>query len=202
MSLSVLRLLPSFKRRFSRYGVWGSVKRVFVKQYRHWFQRRVLVWEWRAGDPLPQPNPLLECLRFESAEEIPAHVLRELVQQDDESFTERMQFEFLHKGVFWVGRMGETVVGYQWHRQGDLVEDWQTKLTDLDIVIFSVVTFPAYRGRGLAKSILVQICQEVVGPGGTATANCMIWNQPSIRLFQGAGFKKITDFWAGPDHHF
>ncbi len=182
-----------FTQGIKRRGVWQSLRKMASRKFNRWFYHRLCVWEWRQEAALIDHSLGVEIMRYDNPDQVPAGVLGELVRQDTPTFLSRMNREFADQGVLWVGLVEGAVAGYQWHRRGDLVQDWHFELTERDRVIFSVVTFPAFRGRRVAQAILSHICREEIAEDGRATAECFVWNTPSVRLFSSTGFTKVAE---------
>lgn len=64
-------------------------------------------------------------------------------------------------------------------------------MEDEDIVIFRVRTYPRFRGRGIAPSLMCHAMSELLAEGGSAWIDCRIYNKPSIRSIEKAGFDRV-----------
>lgn len=199
MIAAISRKIGRFQRGIRRYGIIPTIRRFTVATYNRCFRARLCVWVWNAGDPLTNKAGGVIVSRYETLENLPKSILDELIRGDGDEFLPRTTEEFADHGVLWVATIEGQVAGYQWSRRGDIVRDWHFELNESDVVIFSTVTFHEFRGRGVAGAILAHICDEVP-PGGRACADCMVWNAPSIRVFEKAGFLKVAERKPMPDH--
>ena len=151
------------------------------------------MWVWNDGEPLTAGSDDVQISRYASADEIPNATLDGLIAGDGETFLIRMQEEFAEAGVLWVGSINGRVAGYQWSLRGDSVSNWHFELNERDVVIYSTVTFYEYRGRRVARTMMAHICRKEVAPGGRATADCMVWNEPSRRFIESTGFRIVDE---------
>lgn len=192
--------LGRLKRGIVQYGLIPFVKQRISKTFNRIFRARLCVWVWKHGERLADVSKDVKIVQYRSADELPGEVHRALVAGDSDTFTSRMREEFAEGGILWVGFLGTRVAGYQWSRTGNFVEKWHFELNDRDVLIYSTVTFHDFRGRGVAASIMSQICRDEVGPDGRACADCMVWNTPAVRFIKKTGFTMVAERKPLPDH--
>lgn len=192
--------LSRIKRSIARYGLLPTCRHFVSKTFNRTFRARLCVWEWRQGDQLAGGSSNIRIERFTSADELSPDDLCELIAGDGSGFTSRMREEFSEGGVLWIAYVEDHVAGYQWSRRGNFVENWHFDLSERDVLIYSTVTFYEYRGRRVAAEIMARICQDEVGNGGRACADCMVWNTPAVRFIERTGFKKVAERKPLPDH--
>lgn len=185
-----------FLRRLQRArhrGLYSSLRSFAVRKFNRRFRARVFVWVWHAGEPLFGGSDDVQIARYVTASSVPNETLDELIAGDGESFLTRMREEFAVGAVLWVGSIDGRVAGYQWSQHGDSVSNWHFELIDRDVVIYSTVTFHEFRGRRVAGTMMAHICRKEVAPGGRATADCMVWNEPSKRFIERTGFRIVGE---------
>lgn len=192
----MIGFVGSFLRRLQRArhrGLYTSLRSFAVRKFSRRFRARVIVWVWNAGEPLVAGSDDVQIARYESAAAVPKETLDGLIAGDGESFVIRMREEFVEGGVLWVGSIDGSVAGYQWSQRGDTVSNWHFTLNERDVVIYSTVTFHEFRGRRVAGTMMAHICRKEVAPGGRATADCMVWNEPSKRFIEKTGFRIVGE---------
>ena len=189
----VKKSLGRLQRGIRRHGLWTSIRRAASQKFNRLFRARLCVWVWNSGEELAAPPTDVEVLRFDSPDQLPQSMLEELVAGDTSTFASRMNEEFSEGGVLWIARIDRRVAGYQWSRNGKLVENWHFDLDDRDTVIYSTVTLHEFRGRGVARAVMGAICRDEVASGGRACVDCMVWNTPAVRFIQRTGFTKVAE---------
>ncbi|QDT37701.1 GNAT family N-acetyltransferase [Stratiformator vulcanicus] len=198
--VAVNQLASRLRRNVQREGAVRFVSNRIAAKYNRTFNARLCVWQRSADIPLPQFPDDVEVRRFSATDTVPKDLIDRLSEADLPSFESRMREEFADHGVMWVALFGGEVAGYQWSRRGDYVRNWHFDLTASDTLVFSTVTFPAFRGRSVAVALAANICRHEVRPGGHAYADCMVFNKPAIRFLEKTGFKKIAERKPLPDH--
>lgn len=180
-------------------GFFPFIARQIGTRYNRYFHARLAIWKWKPGMPLFESLPeqdgtsAVQIERFDSADNIPANMMTELIAGANTDFKMQMEEEFDEGGVLWVGSMEQKVAGYQWSKRGKFVDHWHCELAADDMLIYSTVTFYAFRGRRLSPTISAAICQSETGNNGCAYADCMVWNQPAVRFLERTGFQKIDE---------
>ena len=160
---------------------------------------RIVVWEWRpgvGGRRVGGSEPAADGLRLDrygGPEEVPDAFFEAAEAEEGPNALRRVRAEFADAGVLWVPRLAGRPAGYQWTRRGDLVVPWHVPLGPETTLIFSVVTFRPYRGRGVARRAMFEICRREVPTDGRAVGESFVWNRASVRMFEKAGFRRLSE---------
>lgn len=192
MKPAILARCSRLGRLVRQEGLFPLVTRRVSAACNRWWRPRLYVWVWRPGDPLSPPHPTLNVERFSAPHELSPTLLAELIENDGPDFTARMQEEFDEGGILWVGLWDGRPAGYQWSRRGTCVTGWHFELTERDVLVYSTVTFPEFRGKGVGPGIVSELCRREMEEGGRICADCMIWNTPAVRFLQKAGFTAVA----------
>jgi ribosomal protein S18 acetylase RimI-like enzyme len=99
---------------------------------------------------------------------------------------------FAERGLLWIGIFGEAPVCYAWSTRGRDLKEWYVPLQPDDIVIFAVVTWPGYRGIGLARNIVQHIARVEGNDGVGVYLDTKEWNLSAQRSFERAGFRRVA----------
>lgn len=109
-----------------------------------------------------------------------------------EHHVDLMQRELADHGVMWMALIDQKPAGFLWSRKGKFIPRWFVPLSDDDLQFFAASTFPEFRGRGVAPTLMRYIMQQEMNGRGTAYVDCAQWNKPAARFFEKAGFTRIA----------
>jgi ribosomal protein S18 acetylase RimI-like enzyme len=109
-----------------------------------------------------------------------------------EHHVDLMQRELADHGVMWMALADGKPAGFLWSRKGKFVPRWFVALGEDDLQFFAASTFPEFRGRGVAPTLMRYIMQQEMNGRGTAYVDCAQWNKPAARFFEKAGFTRIA----------
>jgi hypothetical protein len=132
--------------------------------------------------------------RVERFDALDAKLLSQIVDEEGQDIVGVIKAEFAAGSVFWLGFLDNEVAAYQWSRRGRLFRRWFVALAEDDLVIFNTVTFARYRGRHLSPAMTRFIAEQEVGTSNLAFIDCKVWNAPSIRGIERAGFRRLGIF--------
>ena len=112
----------------------------------------------------------------------------------------RMKKEFEHLfqagSVLWLGELDGRFAGVCWHSRPVNRQDYFVPLTASDTVIYACFVLPEFRGRGIYPRMLQSLITSLLAEGlESVYIDCKIWNQPSIRGIEKAGFEYIGTSW-------
>lgn len=165
-----------------RRGVWGFVR--FARQYMQPYEcclysRDLLAGDYRASAP-PEGVSLL------------AGNLQRL--RTWRASQGQVSFPFLRDSTdgwrfFWWALVGGDVAGIAWAA----TESPLLKMAPSEFAIFSVLTLPEYRGRGIARGLVVELCKEMRERRfERAYAIIEVHNVASRKAFEHAGFHLVA----------
>lgn len=186
-------------RSIRRQGAAVTVRELVSRVYNRLFRRILYVWVWRSGAETGAKNPDVVARRFDSIDEMSDSALS-VLQAADSQFQRQLRDELAGGGVLWVGFVDDRAAGYQFTRTGDREGAWHLPLTERDVLVYGAVTLHEFRGRGVASTLLAEICRREVPANGRACAICKTWNDASIRTLSKAGFNRVGEAKPLPGH--
>ncbi len=102
-------------------------------------------------------------------------------------------------GTLWIGRLHGRLSNVGWSRAGNKVRTYFFPLQPNDILLSHFVTLPAFRQRGLFRSIMAfMLCKLALQHAKRFYIDCCDWNIPSIRGIERFGFRRIGCGSVGP----
>lgn len=168
-----------------------KVRRKLQWYYRRWFQYRCHVYVHRG--PFP-PEQRSDCTfqRYERFEDVPLSLRDAIVANRNSKELDIDALEIKDNAVMWVASCDGVPATIVFTRRGRHFRRWFLPLQDQDVVVFRLRTYPPFRGRGLAPSLMRHVLHESVKDGAAAYVDCRVYNQPSIRSITKAGFECIA----------
>jgi hypothetical protein len=124
--------------------------------------------------------------------EVPSCFWPALRAMDSKSSKDEFITHFSKRGVFWIGTLAEKPACHACSIRARDLKQWYIPLRPDDVVIFSVCTWPGFRGMGLARSLVHHI---VSSQGGTDTnfyLDTKEWNRTAQATFERIGFQRIA----------
>ena len=184
-------LLDRLGRCRRRNGLLALPRQAVLKAWRHIFRNRhcVYIRDMESVSTLSCPDLTIE--KFLSERELPQKYFKQLTVEEGRCFADVMHQEFANDGVLWLGFVSGQVAAYQWSRQGGHIKNWFVSLNAEDVVIFSTVTFPPHRGRGISPSMMRHIAHQGMDDDGRVFVDCKVWNVAAVRGIEKAGFRRI-----------
>jgi GNAT superfamily N-acetyltransferase len=76
--------------------------------------------------------------------------------------------------------------------RGEQFRRWLMPLEPKDRVLFRLRTLPPFRGRGIGAYLLRSIALKETARGGRVYVDCRVFNTPSIRTIERAGFSRVA----------
>ncbi len=172
-------------------GLTIKILRRLTRYYRKWFQKQNHVFVHR-GPFEPVTASSCEFVRYEHFEDVPGHVREAIEFHGGQKALEADRREMEQAGAMWVAILDQRLAGVLFTRCGREFHRWFVKLRDDDIVIFRMRTYPKFRGRGIAPSLMRNAMYNSLHHGDNAYIDCRVYNIPSIRSIQKAGFVCIA----------
>lgn len=169
----------------------GKVWRRLRRYYRRYFQNRNHVFVRRGPYPLAERDDCsFHC--YPCFDDVPVEVRRAIITRRGRDVLETDRRELDEGAVMWIAEIHGTPASVLFTRRGGLFRDWFVPLDVDDMVIFRVRTDPQYRGRGLAPSLMRRAMAESLSSDSRAYVDCRVYNRPSIRSIEKAGFERIA----------
>ncbi|MCH8822881.1 MAG: GNAT family N-acetyltransferase [Planctomycetes bacterium] len=184
--------ISRLQRAQRRWGALGIGKRAVLKVTRRLFYYRQYVYKHSNRNAI---YPVIAGLRVEyycQIDEVPQHIVDSILHEEGFFYLNTIRQEFEQNGQLYVGVLHERTVALMWVRKGKYIEQWFVPLTDEDYVLYGMLTFPQYRGRGLIRALAFEAMRKYGDMGGTAHIDCRVWNRSSIRAIEKLGFEKIA----------
>ncbi|MBN1491124.1 MAG: GNAT family N-acetyltransferase [Phycisphaerae bacterium] len=151
----------------------------------------IFVHEESEADTLSMPEEL-RFARYATPESIPPEQLYALKEaQGDVHVQEHLRW--MRQGaVLWVAVLDGKIAGSQLCCLGRHLRRWFVPLQDHDLIIFRVNTVSEFRGRGISPLMMRHIITHEAKGGARTYADCKVYNRPSIRSIEKAGFRRIA----------
>lgn len=181
---------PGSSSRFLR-DLPGKLWRRFGRYYRRYFQNRNHVFVRRGPFP-PEHRSDCTFVRYERFDDLPAAMRETIINHGGQRSMETDQREMSEDAVLWAALIDSNLAGTLFTRPGRLYRHWFVPLDAEDLIIFRVRTFPEFRGRGVAPSLMRHAMAESLTESDRAYIDCRVYNKPSIRSIEKAGFQLLT----------
>ncbi|NGP53696.1 GNAT family protein [Thioalkalivibrio sp. XN8] len=156
----------------------------------------------REGPYGPEKHPTAEFMAYREIEVIPPPVAAAIVERESEAHFAQDLAEVQDGSVLWVATVNGAVAGVRHSRRGKQFRHWFVPIRENDMVIFRGRTYPEFRGQGISPSMHRHIMHSELAPEDRVYADCALYNKPSRRSLQKAGYhpiatmKPITREWA------
>ncbi len=119
-------------------------------------------------------------------------MLKEIKRQGGQKTLTIDHSELEQNGIMWAAFLDKQLTGVLFTRRGIHFNRWFVKLQHDDIVIFRVRTYPEFRGQGIAPALMNYAINNSLASGDNAYIDCRVYNKPSIRSIEKAGFSLIA----------
>ncbi|MCH8806568.1 MAG: GNAT family N-acetyltransferase [Planctomycetes bacterium] len=183
----------------ARNGWLGVARRVMVKAagpllagWRRIVQHRNHVFMQEGPAQTGSAPPNLTVVRCDRLEDLAPELLATMRSRFSPSSLEVDRWELGHGAVLWVGLIDGRLAGVSMSRRGDQFKCWFVPLRRHDVVIFRNRTLPDFRGRGLCPALMQHVMFHELAGDGRAYVDCRVYNKPSIRSIEKAGFRRIA----------
>jgi RimJ/RimL family protein N-acetyltransferase len=147
------------------------------------------VFVYKGATPMFLMPGWLDIKRYEKKEEIPPEFLNQLFTYfGKDVFSNELHRKFSEHAVLWLGIVKGDIVSSLWSRSGLYISNWYVPLNDKDMLIYSIETFPEWRGKGIAPAMQNHVIRKELPAGGKVFMDCKIWNSSSHHAIEKAGF--------------
>jgi ribosomal protein S18 acetylase RimI-like enzyme len=183
--------IARLERAVHRYGVGGLPKRAWERIRRRLVGDDSLVYR---RDSSIQVDPVagLRVDRYDDWEQIDPATVESITSAAGISATKRLETHSDDGNLLWVACLDERVAGYLLTVRGSQLDRWHVRIADDDLVVYSVVVFPEFRGRGIAPALVERVIAAEVIAGQHAFIDTKAWNTPAIRFIVKAGFQRVS----------
>ena len=168
-----------------------KVLRRLTRYYRKWFQNRNYIFVHR-GPFEPLDAMACEFVVYDHFEDVPDHVRVAIERYGGQKTLEIDQQEMEQAAEMWIAIINQQLAGVLFTRRGKDFRRWFVDIQDDDIVIFRMRTYLEFRGRGVAPSLMRYAMYSSLQRGDHVYIDCQVYNIPSIRAIQKAGFMRIA----------
>jgi GNAT superfamily N-acetyltransferase len=179
------------RRGWRRHGIGGLARRVPVKAWHRLAHNATLVFMRRGGGssaPLPAGLAIIRCT---AKEQVPSRALVQLTAEEGVAVQHQMRKEFGRGAELWIACCDDQVAAYQWTVRGRFLEHWHVAVAPNDVVVFSTVTLPRFRSRGMATLVADHAITTLLGPDDFAFIDTKEWNRDALRFITRAGFTPV-----------
>jgi hypothetical protein len=101
------------------------------------------------------------------------------------------QDRFAEGAILWAALENSKPVAWLWVVSRSRLSAWYLPLNDHDKLVYSVVTKPNERGRGVVPRLTLAAVQGEEGEGGSIYLDCAYWNSSARRAFEKIGFVDV-----------
>lgn len=169
----------------------ARVFRRIRQYYKRLFQNRNHIFIHKG--PFETTNiEFCESVRFESFEKVPDFIRKAIEHNGSQKTLDADRLEIVQYADMWIAVIDQELAGVLFTRKGRNFRQWFVELKDDDIVIFRMRTYPKFRGRGIAPFLMHRAMKYYLTEGQHAYIDCRVYNTPSIRAIQKAGFELLT----------
>ena len=183
--------LARLRRATKRYGVSGLPKRAWMHAKRRLVASRPLIYS-RSGPVEGVPSAGFTVERFSNWEEL-GSATAAVSESEGSSATRALRKQVGEGRVLWVARQDGEVAGYLLTARGRQAEPWLMPIAEEDLILYSVVVIPSFRGRGIAPTLAEQVLRSELRDGQLAYIDTKAWNSSAIRFIDKADFRPVAD---------
>lgn len=123
--------------------------------------------------------------------DIPVEDIRQIGETIGDQQAEKMFHLFEQGATFWLIDIEKKVVGYWWSIPGKLLKQWYVPLEDGDVVFYSAMVLPEWRGHSISPAVLIQIIEKKMPKNISVYLDVETWNESAIKAWLKAGFVQL-----------
>lgn len=172
-------------------AIVGRAARRLHTYYRRWFCNQNYVFR-HDGPFVAQYRADCTFVRVESSSDLHESIRSQIREDGGERRLSMDCRELDEQATLWIALVDGNVASTVFTRRGAQFKRWFLPLRPEDVVVFRLRTYEAYRGRGLAPSLIRFAMHHTVTSPGCAFIDCRTYNMPSIRCIEKSGFKRIA----------
>ena len=172
--------------------VWRGLRRRLVDAFNRLCRHRNNVYLFDPSLSVPPNPPGVRFERYDQAALVPEHVRQTICQAEGSASFDVDILEIQDNAVYWAAYLDDRVAGTMLSRSAVHFRRWFVPLESQDMVLFRARTLPAFRGRGVYPALMRHMIAQDLRPEGHAYVDCRVYNTPSARGIERAGFRKIA----------
>jgi len=132
----------------------------------------------------------LSVKRYSERSKVDSEVIDILKVTRDGNLMQEAYKLFSNGCQLWTGSLNGKLAGICWSKSGHNRTDYFVLMAKTDATIMSCFVYPEFRGRGIYPAMLQIMTNMLMEQDQIHTVyiDCRIWNKPSIRGIQKAGF--------------
>ncbi len=158
-------------------------------------QNVIYIWDRAKGSAVDQfdADQQFEVRRCAALDDIPVDFWSYFRSAQPDTSQEEFLKPFLQRSILWIGVFNGRPVSHAWSvRRRDLGKEWYLTLRPDDIIVFAVVTWSGFRGRGFARILLHRLVAKESAGGNDVYLDTKHWNIMAQRSFEKAGFRRVA----------
>lgn len=128
---------------------------------------------------------------FTSIGQMPGSVLAELTNELGEQLLAQLERTFRNGATLFLVQYQGRAASFLWARRGAPERRWYLPLGSSDVVLYDWHTSPEYRGLNLIGLAMQSAIASFSATTDRFLADVKIWNKPSIRAMEKAGFRMV-----------
>jgi ribosomal protein S18 acetylase RimI-like enzyme len=130
--------------------------------------------------------------RYDDWKKIEPEMVEAITSSAGISATQKLETHSDEGNLLWVASLDQRVAGYLLTVRGSQLDRWHVQIADHDLVVYSVVVFPEFRGRGIAPALVERVIAAEMQAGQHAFIDTNAWNTSAIRFILKAGFRRVS----------
>jgi hypothetical protein len=128
---------------------------------------------------------------YHSIEEIPVGFVNDLASEHGSELLPELVSTFGGGATLFLVLYDGRPASMLWAKRGRFVKRWYLPLADTDVVLYGWHTSPQYRGLNLIGLAMESAIGCFAAQTERFLADVKIWNKPSIRAMEKAGFRFV-----------
>jgi GNAT superfamily N-acetyltransferase len=194
-------MAESIRQKWRRHGALGLARRglralpeKLRAAWNHAFNEYNFVFRYDKSVAVDPRTPEgFSVRRMADAAELTPEFLAMLAREFEVKTPETFPTFVGAKGcVLWVAYGGDRPACITLSRRGRHIPRWFLELRPDDVLLFRVKTAADFRGKGFSPALTRHILAEELRDGGNAYWDCRVYNRPSIRAAEKAGFRIVA----------
>jgi len=185
-----LRRVIAVMRQEGLQGVLLRVRRKLWPLQRHLIYRTESVPQICKSDGI-------DIVRYRSVSEIGTGTFDRMAELGAIGLPPAVNRAFAAGRELWLAMLPDgRVAGIGWSASGRSRRDYFVHLDAGDSILLGYYVLPSMRGRGVYRMLISTAADALVAEhGGRVYIDCKIWNKPSKRGIEKAGFKLLGEAW-------
>ncbi len=95
-------------------------------------------------------------------------------------------------GLMYVAFVEGEAASVLWSKSGECISRWYVALEPADRVLYSMLTCPSHRGKGLIGTLIEAAVRDALDGRGRVFTDVRVWNRSSFRAIERAGFVRTV----------